>query len=151
VRFLQRTQPSASPAIRHSHEGTSIPSDPTRPQRNESRLTIRLARPRPELLALIKAIPGRQWHSAERHWTVPDSAVARQAIQQIRKLDSARQADVTSQVTFAQRRSWRAERRLSGIRSHHMMMSFVGRARRWHSGASVCARGAHTCITCVRS
>lgn len=43
------------------------------------RLTVEF-RPREELLAIVRAIPGRRWHPADRHWTVPDTPEARTAL-----------------------------------------------------------------------
>lgn len=43
------------------------------------RLTVEF-RPRKELLAIVRAIPGRRWHPADRHWTVPDTPEARTAL-----------------------------------------------------------------------
>jgi site-specific recombinase XerD len=42
-------------------------------------LTVEIE-PRPELLAIVRAIPGRRWHPKERRWTVPDSPAARAAL-----------------------------------------------------------------------
>lgn len=43
------------------------------------RLTVKF-QPRDELLAIVRAIPGRRWHPTDRHWTVPDSPEARIAL-----------------------------------------------------------------------
>jgi integrase/recombinase XerD len=37
-------------------------------------------RPLPELLAIVKAIPGKWWHPEERYWSVPDTAEARRVL-----------------------------------------------------------------------
>lgn len=87
--------------LSHAGEGTGIPSD-SRPSPTSAGCasgsftrgpSCQLPGEGPggrrgNVIARIKAIPGRRWNPAERQWTVPDSPAARQAIEQIRLLDA---------------------------------------------------------------